>query len=281
MNPNVTFNTLRRLAISLLAVAGMHAMPARADPPLPLDRVSLSLGAYRADISADARIDGEDGTIGSDVNFERDFGLAKDRTIGRARFSFLIGDSQGFEVDAYRLRRDGSAVLDRAITYDGHVYDVNAAVFGRLNMDFSSVAYRWWIPTGERDVWGVGVGGAYYRIRGVVEGEAMIDNGETEFARIEDSASAWAPLLELGWRHAFSDNVRIYADISGVGKHWGSLTGHIYNANLGFEWYFLQNLGLGLEYGAQRILVDTDRDDFNGRLKLRLDGPSAFLRTRF
>lgn len=266
---------------SMLIAIGFHVQPASADPPLPIDRANLSLGVYHADINADARVDGENGAIGSDVNFERDFGLANDRAIGRVRFSFLIGDSQGFEVDAYRLRREGSAVLDRAVSYDGRSYDVDAAVYGRLNLDFASVAYRCWIPAGERDVWGIGLGGGYYRIRGVVEGEATLDGGETEFARVEDSASAWAPLLELGWRHAFSNNMRVYADISGVEKHWGNLTGHIHNANLGLEWYFLQNVGLGLEYGVQRILVNTDRDDFNGRLKLRLDGPSAFLRTRF
>lgn len=275
---SIASRNVRRL---LTALFTLYAVPALADPPMALDRFNFSLGAYRADIRAGAHIDGEDGTLGSNVDFERDFGLANNRTIARARFSFLVGDSQGFEVDAYRLRRDGSAVLDRRVTYDGRVYDVDAAVFGRLNLDFASVAYRWWIPAGERGVWGIGVGGGYYRVRGVVEGNATLDGGETEYARVEDSASAWAPLLEFGWRHAFSENVRIYADISGVEKRWGSLTGHIYNATLGAEWYFLQNVGLAVEYGSQRVLVAADRADFNGRLQLRLDGPSAFLRARF
>ena len=36
-----------------------------------------------------------------------------------------------------------------------------------------------------------------------------------------------APLLTLGWRHAFSDDLRCYADFSGVKKPSGTLTGHL------------------------------------------------------
>ena len=268
-------------AAGLAALAALMSAQAQAEVPLALDRIDFSIGGYGANSNATARINNVDtGSLGTNVDFERDFGLPDDRAIGRVRFSFLVGDTQGFEVDAYRFRRSGEQALDRSIVYNGNTYAVNANVRGALDMDFASVAWRWWIPAGPNDVWGVGVGGGYYRIRGVVQGDATV-NDHTEFAKVEDSADAWVPLLELGWRHAFSDSVRVYADVSGVEKGWGNLTGHIYSADVGAEWYPWTNLGFALEYGAQRILVNSDRKRFDGRLKLDLDGPSAFVKLRF
>ena len=254
--------------------------PATADTPMALDRVDLSLGGYLTHSSADARVDGADGTIGSDVNFEDDFGLSDNRMVGRARFGFLLGDSQGIEIDAYRFHRNASQRLDRSITYDGTTYDVDAQVSGRLNLDLGSVAYRWWIPAGDRDVWGIGVGGGYYRLQGVIDGQATVD-GEFRDARVEHSIDAWAPMVDLGWRHAWSRDLRSYIDISGVAKHNGNTTGHIVNAAVGVEYFPWEHLGFGVEYGAQRVHIEASKRNFDGVLTLRLAGPSAFVRMRF
>ena len=98
---------------------------------------------------------------------------------------------------------------------------------------------------------------------------------------LRDSESAWAPLVELGWRHAFSDSARLYADIAGVYKNGGSISGHIYNATLGFEFFPFRHVGFGVEYGAQRIRIDADKRDFDGKLNINLSGPSVFLKARY
>lgn len=265
---------------SVPAVALLVAGTAAADTHPALDRISISLGVYQADSDADARVNGADGSIGSNVNFEDDFGLTKDREVARARLSFLIGDSQGLEIDGYSFNRSARTRLDRTIVYDGSTFDVDAEVHGRLDMDFASVAWRWWIPAGESSVWGVGLGAGYYRVAGQVSGNATL-NGEPRFVRTNESADAWAPLLELGWRHAFSDRARLYADISGVYKSHGSISGHIYNGALGFEYFPWQAIGFGVEYGAQRIKIDADKSAFDGELNIHLSGPSAFVKARF
>lgn len=267
----------RYLPALLLAIL---APAVQAEKPMALDRFYLSLGAYQADSDADARIDGSNGVIGTDVNFEDDFGLTKDRTVGRVRFGFLVGDSQGIEVDGYRFHRSASERLSRSITYDGSVFNVDAEVYGRLNLDFASVAWRWWVPAGDRDVWGIGLGGGYYRIAGEVAGVGSL-NGNVQQLDLSDSASAWAPLVELGWRHAFSESSRLYADIAGVKKNNGSLQGHIYNLSLGYEYFPWQNVGFGVEYGAQRIKLEAQKRNFDGELNVRLSGPSVFLKGRW
>ena len=272
--------TSLRVAPALVLAAMAAAPVAQAEKPMALDRIYFYAGAYQADSDADARIDGANGVVGTDVNFEDDFGLTKNRGVARARFGFLIGDSQGIEVDGYRFHRDARKVLDRTINYDGSTFDIDADVRGELDLDFASVAWRWWVPAGDRDVWGIGLGGAYYRAAGKVSGEASL-NGNTQLVSLSDSASAWAPLVELGWRHAFSENARLYADIAGVSKNNGSIKGHIYTMSLGFEYYPWEHVGLGVEYGAQRIKIEADKRSFDGELNVRLQGPSVCLRARY
>jgi hypothetical protein len=267
-----------KAAASVAAALALYSAAASAQPPAALDRFDLAIGGYFADSSTSARLDGA--VQGTDFDFEHDLGLDPSHAIGRLRLSFLVFDSQGFEIDAYRLRRHGSRSLDRTVVVDDTTYDVNASVRGDLNLDFASVAYRWWVPAGDNDVWGVGVGGGYYRARGVVQGEATV-NDQHAYAKVEDSSDAWAPLLELGWRHAFSDSLRIYADLSGVAKGWGPVTGHIINGALGAEWFPTGHVGVGIEYGAQRLLLKSERAGLRGRLKLDLEGPSVFARVRY
>ncbi|MHB1273730.1 MAG: hypothetical protein ACYCZD_13365 [Rhodanobacter sp.] len=88
-------------------------------------------------------------------------------------------------------------------------------------------------------------------------------------------------MLQLGWRHAFSDRWRMYFDASGVKKNGGRLSGHIYNAALGTEWYPRPNLGLGAEYGYTRIVLHQHRHSYDANLDMKLHGPSVFLRLRF
>lgn len=71
----------------------------------------------------------------------------------------------------------------------------------------------------------------------------------------------------------------MYVDASGIEKIGGNLSGRIYNASLGAEWYFAKNVGIGAEYSSTRINIDSDGS--NGTLDLRMDGPTIFLKARF
>ena len=96
-----------------------------------------------------------------------------------------------------------------------------------------------------------------------------------------DSENAWAPMLQLGWRHAFDGNVRMYADLSGVKRNSSRLGGHIYNAALGVEWYPWEHVGFAAEHDYSRIKLAQHRHDYNDDLDMKLNGPSLFMRVRF
>lgn len=280
MNPSLPrrHRRVRRgIACMPLALAGGIAC---AQPSPALDRVSLWLGAYDAHTDTTIGAGVRYGPYSGDVGLEQDLGFSRRNRVPRARLDFLVGDSQGFSLDYYSVNRARRVHLERPINYAGNDYAVAATVRGRLNFDFGSAAYRWWFGHGD-DVFGLGLGGAYYRVHAGIDGEASIDGEPIGHASSSLGEGAWAPVLQLGWRHAFNAQWRVYADAAGVWKNGGRLNGHIVNATLGVAWFPWQHVGLGAEYGYGRIVLHQRRDHYNDSLDMRLDGPSLFVRLRF
>ena len=269
---------LRRihLAIAPLLLASTASF---ADMSPALDRFDLSLGGYYADTSTTIGAGLNRYPLSGSVNLEHDLGFEDRKTVPIVKLDFLIGDHQGFSFDYYSLNRSRTKTLGDDISFGGNQYDASVSVRGRLDFDFGSAAYRWWFGSGN-DVFGLGIGGAYYCVGASLSGLATL-NGESTQASTSYSENAVAPLLQVGWRHAFNDSLRMYLNASGVKKNGGNLNGSIYNAALGVEWYPLRNVGFGTEYAYTRIKLNDDRETYNADLDLRLHGPSAFVKFRF
>lgn len=267
-----------RVALTGMLLLASSSTLAQQSPAL--DRMSLWLGGFDAhtDTTISARVDGAH--PGADkFNFENDLGLADHRHVARARLDFLLGDTQGFSLDYYRLDRHSDGRLIRDIHYAGNNYQAQADLHARLNVDFGSVAYRWWFGHDD-DVFGLGLGAAYYRVNASLMGDVSVDGTSIDRATASNSEGAWAPILQLGWRHALNDQWRIYADSAGVLKNGGRLRGHVVNAALGVEWFPWRNAGLGAEYGYSRIVLHQHKRLYDANLDLTLRGPSLFVRWR-
>ncbi|WP_426701599.1 hypothetical protein ACPPVV_00870 [Rhodanobacter sp. Col0626] len=245
-----------------------------------LDRVSIWLGGYSANTDTTIGASDKSGQLNGDFNLEKDLGFSDRKNVPRARLDFLIGDSQGFSLDYYSVNRMRSKTLSSGISYAGNDYSASATVKGKLDFDFGSAAYRWWFGQGN-DVFGLGLGGAYYRVHAGISGEASVNGQSVGQVSSSSEESAWAPMLQLGWRHAFNDQWRMYLDAAGVKKNGGPLNGHIYNAALGVEWFPWKNVGFGAEYGYSRIELHQRKRNYNANLDMKLDGPSLFVRFRF
>jgi hypothetical protein len=93
------------------------------------------------------------------------------------------------------------------------------------------------------------------------------------------ATTPWRRCWKWALRHAISPDLRLFADASGVKKTGGRARGEIYNAAVGVEWFPAKNVGVVLDYGLTDI--DIHRDDSNARFRVKLKGPSAFLKVRF
>tara|TARA_R110002020_G_scaffold37399_31_gene112989 strand:- start:2024 stop:2848 length:825 start_codon:yes stop_codon:yes gene_type:complete len=267
------------LAILLAASGSSGAATLR-----PLDAWSLSLGVFdtTSDTTLRASARSGDYSAAGHVNLERDLGLDRRQPVSQARLDLLVGEHNGFGLEYFGFERGNTVRLDRDIEYDGRNYATAAELRSRFDYDFSSATWRWWLGEGET-AWGLGLGVAHYRVRTLFEGEASVD-GVSVDGRVASDDRAFAPLLNLAWRHAVNERLRLYAEMSGVARNGGRLSGHIVDTSLGLEWFPFERLGLALEYGGTQIRLDRRRTGEAGQLDAQLDlklrGPSLLLRLR-
>ena len=264
-------------ALSLFALAGATA---HAEPSVALDRVSIAAGAFNAEPKISAGVQRDDGYLSTG---EQDGSRV---TLPRVKADVLIGDSQGISFDYYRFDKSYDTSLSGSTTRNGQQFSGSGNANAKLQLDLAQLAYKFWLGSGN-DVFGIGLGAGYYRAKvdGNATGTVSTTTGPVTTTRTFSgnsgaSESAFAPLLEFGYRHAFSPDLRFVADVSGVKKNGGRLNGHIYSGTAGIEWFFAKNVGLVADYGIQKIQLGRDGDR-RADLNVKLTGPSAYIKVRF
>lgn len=266
---------LKPARLLVVPAAFAAAATAHADTPRALDAVSLWLGGYRANADLSIHASTDPGAVDTG-KVELTSGR---ETIGRARLDVVFLGSQGLTFDFYSLGHGTSHVIEAPFSYQGTRYEIGTDLRARLELSAGSAAYRFWFG-GDADVFGAGVGAAYYSAKLTIDGIAVVDDRSGEVRQRWDE-SAVAPLLTFGYKHAFSDDLRVYVDASGVRKNGGALSGRIVDARVGLEWFPLHSVGIGAEYGISRIHLNRDAERYNADLDIDLDGPSVFARFRF
>jgi len=268
-------HSLRHLGkISHLAAVttlGFSSASALADPSPALDRLNFSVGGYYVDPTFNLSGNTRYGAVNSgDIDRNR-------TTLPRVRAELLLWDSQGLSFDYFTYRKTYSGSFDRTIPV-GNNSSLSGNAEANIEVDLAKLAYKWWIGNGN-DVFGIGVGAGYYRAHLDANASASLNgaSGTLSEGYTERRCTAAGTRLE----HAFSKNLRMYAEASGVKKNWGNITGHIYNAAVGMEWYPLENIGVGADYGITRIKLNRASENTDANLDIRLKGPSAYLKLRF
>lgn len=273
-----TYKTLKRgnkctLGIQItLSAFVLMPMIAKADLSPALDRLSISVGELIANPKLDVGINTAYGNLQTG-----DVLLGKQK-MPRIKADIMLLDGHGISFDSYQYKHNYSGRLGD----NGNIGGNAITTVGNANLDielsYAKLAYKWWLGTGNT-VFGLGVGAAYYKLN--LNASAGLNvNGTNATVKDSYTDNALAPLLDLGFRYAITPDFRIYADASGMKKSGGITNGSIYNEAVGVEWFPVKNVGAVLQYGVSEIKLNHDAT-IGENLKLKLQGPSAFIKARF
>lgn len=246
-----------------------------------LDRMSISVGAFSAKPKIGAG-------IGNGVAYYDTGSYETSRkTMPRVSGEFLLGRNHGISFDAFQY----SSNFDQAVggTYSSGPFSATAV--GGVNLDFSldvaRLGYRYWFGSGNTVV-GLGAGLGYYRVKmeTTAFGAANASltglgfTGWNDYYSRSDSDDAVAPMLEVGVRHAFSPDLRVFFDGSGIHKGGGGVHGSIYNAQLGVEWFPVRHVGVTLAYAVTDVDLKREESGLQ-RARLKFQGPVLGVKARF
>ena len=204
----------------------------------------------------------------------------------RLSAEFLLGDKHGISFDAYRYSKGFSkrfAWLGTELTAIGDAADLRLG----FDLDVARLGYRYWFGSGNTVV-GLGAGVGYYRvslktqISDTSDGQSPGDgfSGGDGAYRRHDTEAAFAPVLELGLRHAVNTKLRLFADASGIYKGGGGVRGGIYSAAAGLEWLATPHVGVSLAYAVTDVDLKRPGTGLQ-RFHVKFNGPMLSVKARF
>src|SRR5258706_1384706 len=279
--------------VVLLAVTALGAAPWPApacaddgDQSWALDRADFWLGNYRSDLKLSARVNGEVGGTGTeldgtDIDFRRAFAFGGSHNLLFAGAAWRPFQRHQFSLDYHQDTRDESRSLSRELQFNGEIFPLQARVAARFEYRLIDAKYSYWPYLTQRDAFGLSLGVATYHVRVTLSGRASIDGGDTSAsASTSADSDVPAPLIGLGYRHAFSERVRFFADASAFKASINAIDGTVGSVNAGFEYYPLEHVGLALLYTGTELDGEVSKHGFDGHLKLRSSGYQVQLRLR-
>jgi hypothetical protein len=276
----VTSGVVRKfvlVAFILTATAGLAAGqddPADATPRRVVPRWSIAVFGFWPDVDTKIRVDSADGTIGSELDLEDDLGLSDRETLPAADVVFRINRRHRLEAGYFQLRRSGDTILDATIRIGDEVFEASDEIFSAFDADVLRLAYAYSFINDGRTEFGL-IGG--FHVMDFFVGIRTVDTEVTG----EGELTAPLPTIgvqggvPLGGKWSFRGRLQIFRleidDYSGVLDHA--------DAHVNYQAFRKVSFGMGWYYYL--IDVDSEDEDWRGRIAYEFSGPMVSVLARF
>jgi hypothetical protein len=265
--------------MAALSLAVVFAQPAAAQRLS--DTFALQVSAYFPRVDSTLQVNGTNGQIGTEIDFENDLGFDKNRTLPAFMAEWRPNDDWVLNAEYYALGRRNETIIDRELIVGDTTYPVN----GTLNSGFDSDIIRFTIgnrfyQTKNFEIGAaIGLHGTDFSV--FLEGEGSAAGQSASFR--SESRSVFAPLPTVGLFLAWEPAPKV----SIAGRFdWLSLTiddysGRLLNTEASAAYRVHKNIDLGVMYRRVDYRVKVRRDDWDGEVKYNFHGPALFVQIGF
>jgi hypothetical protein len=248
------------------------------------DRAWISGGIFYPRFDSSARLDAENGDIGTGIDLEKDLGLDESLALFSFQGGFYFTERFRVELEYFDLDRSSNYVLDRDIMWGDEVYEIGANVGARFDVAFTRLAIGYDIFQKENYSFGVAVGAHFMDASLGIQAFTTIEDSETDRNIDTDaSTSGLLPVPNIGFygNYILGNRWRIEGRMDWFGIKIGEWDGILYSAEVNLQYYFTKNVSIGV--GLQYFLFDVEYDnaDWNADLSYEYFGPKLNLGFHF
>ena len=249
------------------------------------DKFVVNLGGFIVGTDITAHLNGSSST-NPDIDFDETFGNASDSTRIRADVLWRFTPNHHLRFLYFNNTSTTTRVIDRNIAWGDYTFQANGAVESKTKFQIYELAYEYafW-RTPDVEVSG-SLGVHYMKLTQQLSGSATFTdaNGVTQpasFVRKENSVPLPLPVIgaRAAWAFApqwvLEGQGQVFkADINGY-------DGRITDLRGGVTWMFSRNFGVGAGYNRFTTTVETNKERFNGRVRLVYSGVQLYLTGTF
>jgi hypothetical protein len=234
-------------------------------------RFKATAGAFFPVNNTEVEVNGTNGRIGTDIDFERDLGFQNNTVSFFGTFEWRASRRSRFNLEYFYLKRNSTKTLQKEIEFKDHVYPVNAEVAAFMDNQMIRFAYGYAIISKPKYELGLLIG-AHIMLADV--GVGLV--GNTVQAQYRDNVNFTAPLPDIGiWgEFVLGRKVGLYANLNYFALKIDDIDGRIVSYNLSVLYNVYQNFSLTAGYTGLNFRVDVARPKIDGFFKWGYNGPT-------
>jgi len=260
------------------AACGAAESPAPPWPSSPItDRFAIRGGWFQGSVDTRARVDDPaTGAAGTPFSAETDLNQSDAMHQLRVEMMFRLRDRGRLRVDMWDLSRKGTASPPNPIVYGGNTFVTPDIV--QSTSDWRQIDITWTYSFLRASHYELGAGFGLHLVQ--AEAQARVNNRPQPVHEDFSGAGPFATVaLDGTWRFA-----RRWS-LSGRAQYFnltvGSVSGMLgdYHGDVQYRWR--RNLAFGLGYQSSQSELEVTNSSPNGRMRLSIRGPEAFVRASF
>ena len=234
------------------------AMFAKADTTLRLDRSNVS-------------------GSGSVISLENDIGLPDHQTLPVVLGGLRLSDHWRVEAEFLRLKREGSAKINRALTIGDTTYSINTSLAGSLASDTYRIGAGYSFVLTDKAELGASIGFHVTRFTTTFVGTGSV-NGGGQTALVSTNRGVTAPLPTLGLygSYSLSPMFSVNGRVDYLSIKIGDIKGKLIDTQAGISARVIKHLSVGGGYRYVDYGVTATKGNFVGKLAYKFNGPVIF-----
>jgi len=255
---------MKRNILGTILAAGCVASPVLAQSSgawsdLP-DRFQIDTGYYRMEATTVLRLNGS-GTSGSDIDLERDLGVAPEVDTIWLDATWRVGRRHQLKLAYTKLdqeRKDYTIARDFA--FGGQTFNAGLSAHTTSGADVLSAYYRFAAYRNERFEIGpaIGIGGLWVKAGIRATGTITGPGGGQTSRTVEEDASTSSPTGAIGAYTNARPTKRLvlHADFLYIKVKPENAEASLIDWRLGADYYFFRHAGLGVQYKYNNYQYD-------------------------
>jgi hypothetical protein len=274
---------MKRLSTILtlfLFAATVPTLAAAADwEPKLIDRWEINLGSYFTGVDTTIRLDSELDIPGTPIDFERDLDFDDSEVLPRVSVALLLGRRHQFRLGYYQTDREASGTVQEEFEWGDLVFPIDVGYRAFVDVKFIEASYTLYFVAKEKTAFGGILGLVYLDASAgiAVEAFGIGVGGEADFKTDLPVPQIGLTLRQmLPARFVFSAT-GMFVSINNISE----VSGDMWNANVALEHRTFKNFGFGVAYTVTSIGIESEREDFPGKLDFEIGGFQLYLRFGF
>jgi len=227
------------------------------------DKWKINVGAmFVTNFETEMRLTPKNIPIGARINTKDQLGMTSETGVFRLDGYYRFNDTHGIDISYFAVRSDGKRDINTDIKWDGDTIAAGAKITSHFNMNVYKVNYDYSFYHNDRVELALSAG-LHITSIDVGLGASGTVNGTTT-STYSTSSSATVPLPVVGFKGEYTVipkrlfvNYKADYFVLNYDTYKGSLT----STALNLEYRFVDHVGVGLGYNANKIYLQSSDDN--------------------